>query len=139
MTRIINLLIVVLLFVGVGFLLRPRRQLPAGPVPIAAGSIVCADCRMKVSDLHFAAQLQTRDRGILNFDDPTCLLHYLKTRKPPVHATYFHHLTEERWLTPAEVGFIPVKESPMGYNLGAVAAGTPGTISFYAALAKTTR
>jgi hypothetical protein len=139
MSWIIRVSVGLILIAALVLLILHERQLPASIVPISWNSTLCADCRMHVSDRRFAAQLQTLDGRVLNFDDPTCLLHYLKTRKPPVHAVYFHHLYEDHWLSLAEVGFIPFQSTPMGYNQGAVARGTASAIAFEAALAKTPR
>lgn len=116
--------------------LRFTQRLPSGPVPIVWDREACAECRMHVGEPRFAAQLQTRDGLVHNFDDPGCLLRYLSTRRPDTHALYFRHLREDRWLTREGVGFVPVDASPMGYNLGAVDAAGAGALSFEAAQAQ---
>jgi hypothetical protein len=88
---------------------------------------------MTVGDPHFAAQLQTQEGQVLNFDDPGCLLRYLAAERPRVHALYFHHLTQDRWLAGSQVGFVPVPHSPMGYRLGAVEAKQAGALGLEAA------
>ncbi len=85
---------------------------------------------MLVGEPKFAVQLQTVEGEVLNFDDPGCALRYLDVRKPHVQALYFHHTRENRWLTQAQVGFMPVSPSPMGYDLGAVPITTAGALSF---------
>ena len=104
-------------------------RLPSGPVPIIWDKEACAHCHMHVGEPRFAAQLQTKQGDILNFDDPGCLLQYRGQRKPDVHAIYFHDLESDRWLKEAEVGFVPVDPTPMGYNLGAVPKHTPSALS----------
>jgi len=121
-------------FVGVIALLVIRLQRPAaGPVEIVWDREPCAQCRMLIGERAFAAQLQTQDGRVLNFDDPGCLLKYEVERSPAVRATYFHRWKGQGWLTPDEVAFVPVPHSPMGYDLGAVEKGTPGSISLEAA------
>jgi hypothetical protein len=100
-----------------------------GPEPIVFDRESCAHCRMLISDPAFAAQLQTEDGETFNFDDPGCLLRWRAEHAPHVRAVWFHHLHEERWLPEAEVAFVPVARTPMGYGLGAVDAGTPNAIS----------
>ena len=85
---------------------------------------------MHVGEPRFAAQLQTKQGDVLNFDDPGCLLQYQNVNKREVHAIYFHHLREDRWLTEAEVGFVSVDPTPMGYNLGAVPKEAAAALSF---------
>jgi len=117
-------------------IVRFTQRLPSGPVPIVWDREACAECHMHVGEPRFAAQLQTKDGAVRNFDDPGCLLLYLSTRKPDVHAMYFRHLREDRWLLRCCVGFIGVEATPMGYNLGAVEASEAGALSFDAAQAQ---
>lgn len=117
-------------------IVRFTQRLPSGPVLIVWDREACAECHMHVGEPRFAAQLQTKDGAVWNFDDPGCLLHYLATRKPDVHAMYFRHLREDRWLSRGVVGFIAVEATSMGYNLGVVESGAPGALSFDAAQAR---
>ncbi len=131
--------LVVLSIAAVGalaVLLRYTLPLPQGLAAIGWNREVCAECRSPIADPHFAGQLQTGDGRILNFDDPGCLLRYLKKVKPHVHALYFHHMEQERWLTRKDVAFTFGVSSPRGYKLGAVPAGTPGALSFELAEAR---
>jgi hypothetical protein len=124
-----------LLVAGLGGALVWTQRLPEGPQPVVWDREACAHCRMHVGEPGFAAQLQLRDGRVLHFDDPGCLLRYEAERRPDVHASWFHHLREERWLSREQVAFLPVSPTPMGYGLGAVEAGTPGTRSVPEALA----
>ena len=124
-------------FVGVIALLVIRLQRPAvGPVEIVWDREPCAQCRMLIGDPAFAAQLQTTDGRILDFDDPGCLLKYEAERRPAVRASYFHQVKGAGWLSLDKVAFVPVPHSPMGYDLGAVPTGTPGAISIDEARAR---
>ena len=91
---------------------------------------------MLISEARFAAQLETRDGAVQSFDDPGCLLAALADRNPDVRALWFHHVREERWLPGAQVAFEETGQTPMGYGLGAVAAGTPGALSLDEARAR---
>ncbi|MEI8258540.1 MAG: hypothetical protein WCJ30_22940, partial [Deltaproteobacteria bacterium] len=86
----------------------------------------CAHCHMHVGDAHYAAQLQTTDGDVLNFDDPGCLFLYVRDVHPSAHAVYFHHSSEDRWLRRDAVGFVPAERTPMGFGLAAVARGARG-------------
>ena len=105
------------------------QGLPDGPVPVAWDEEACAECRMHVGNPAYAAQLQTRDGDVLNFDDPGCLLRYRATRHPKVHAVYFHAQQGERWLRESEVAFVRADDTPMGYGLAAVPRRTTGAVS----------
>jgi hypothetical protein len=84
---------------------------------------------MLVGEPSYAAQLVTTAGDVANFDDPGCLLHYLDEHAPPVHRLWFHDSAADRWLPPADVGFVSGASTPMGYGLAAVPATTPGAIS----------
>lgn len=100
-----------------------------GPQPIAYDREPCSQCRMLISEPRFAAQLETQDGEIRNFDDPGCLLAALTAQSQEFRALWFHHLHEDRWLDAEHVAFAPTQRTPMGHGLGAVAAGTPGALS----------
>src|SRR5687767_12168626 len=90
---------------------------PDGPVPVAFDRTPCTHCRMLVSDPRFAAQIQTEDGEVLDFDDPGCLLQWRSEHRTALRAVWFHHLHEDRWLAEARTAFLAVEESPMGFRL----------------------
>lgn len=117
---------VVLALVGaLALALSWTEGLPDGPVPVAWDREACAHCRMHVGEPAFAAQLQLTDGRVLHFDDPGCLLRYEAEVRPQVHAAWFHHVREDRWIPGARVAFVPVHPTPMGYGAGAVEVGAP--------------
>lgn len=105
---------------GLVVALREAERLPAGPEPVAWQRATCERCRMLVGDPAFAAQLQTAAGAVLQFDDPGCLLRYEAEVAPEVHAIWFRHLREPRWVPRDRVRFLRVEPTPMGYGLGAV-------------------
>ena len=102
------------------------KKAPDGPAPVVWDKEACGYCKMHVGDRAFAAQLQLEGGQVLNFDDPGCLFKYLHEKKPRVHATYFRHHQKDAWLAASEAGFVAVKASPMGFNVGAVEKGAAG-------------
>ena len=136
LVRALALLAFTALVVGIALLVMRLQRPPAGPVDIAWDREPCAQCRMLIGDPAFAAQIQTTDGRILDFDDPGCLLKYEAERKPAVRATYFRQVNAAGWLPGDRVAFLPVPHSPMGYDLGAVPLGTPGAISIDEARAR---
>ncbi len=128
-----------LLVGGLGGALVWTQRLPEGPLPVAWVREACAQCRIHVGEPGFAAQLQLRDGRVLHFDDPGCLLRYEAAHHPDIHASWFHHLREDRWLSRQQVAFLPVTPTPMGYGLGAVEVGTPGARPVAEALSSLTR
>jgi len=109
---------------------------PEGPQPIVYDREPCAHCRMLISEPRFAAQLVAQDGSVASFDDPGCLLAYLESREPRVRALWFHHDREDRWLPQEQVAFEELPHTPMGYGLGAVEAGSPGSLSLAEARAR---
>lgn len=102
---------------------------PQGPVPVAWDDEPCAECRMHVGEPRSAAQLQTREGDVLNFDDPGCLLRWAAVHGTTAHAIYFHDSRSDRWLDAHETEFLQGTETPMGYGLHAVERGTAGAMS----------
>lgn len=106
------------------------ERLAEGPVDIVWDREACAHCRMHVGEPGFAAQLQLKSGSVLNYDDPGCLLEHLeKHSASDIHAMWFRHVTEDRWLGAEEVGFRRVEPTPMGYGLGATYASEAGALS----------
>ncbi len=114
---------------AVWLVIRLGQSLPEGPVPVAWDEAACAECRMHVGDPRFAAQLQTEDGDVLNFDDPGCLFRYRAKNHPDVHAVYFHAHEGDEWLPEKATAFGSVSETPMGSGLAAVPRGTAGAVS----------
>ena len=110
------------------------QKLADGPVPIVWDKEACAHCHMHVGEPAFAAQVQLHNGAVLNFDDPGCMMTWLKqhtvTKQPSSEprAIYVRHYKQDRWLSQTEAAFVDHLTTPMGFGLGAVAAGTPGAI-----------
>jgi copper chaperone NosL len=51
------------------------------PVPLKLGVDNCDYCKMTVSDLHFGAELITQKGKLFIFDDPHCILSFIKEKK----------------------------------------------------------
>lgn len=111
------------------------QRLSEGPVAPIWDRDACAHCHMHVGDPGFASQIQFQDGRVLHYDDPGCLLEALGAVRAEVHAVWFHHLREDRWLRAEEVGFVRTEPTPMGYGLGAVELSAPGAISLEEAAA----
>jgi copper chaperone NosL len=126
----------VLLVAGLASVVLARAQrLPGGVEPVAWDRAACAHCRMLIGEPSFAAQLQLRDGRVLDFDDPGCLLRQLAEEHAGVHAVWFHHAHEDRWLRADQVGFERGAASPMGWGLAAVGLDEPHDLDLAAATA----
>lgn len=129
LVRLFIVLAALLLLGAVGLRVWKAQQAAEGPVPIAWDKEACAHCRMHIGEPRFAAQAHLHDGVVVSFDDPGCLLRYLEELKHPPRALYFHHGEKEAWLSEAQVGFVEVSPTPMGYGLLAVERTTPGARS----------
>ena len=115
---------------------RAGQRLPDGPVPIAWGKEACGHCHMHVSEERFAVQAQTTAGEVLDFDDPGCFFAYLDAEHPDLHAVWFRHSREDRWLAREQVGFVTGATTPMDFGLAAVDASEPGALGFEEARAR---
>ena len=111
------------------FLVLEARRPPGGPIEVAWDRATCAHCGMLVSDPAFAAQIHTSAGEVAVFDDPGCLLRYEHDHAPEVHARWFHHHQENRWIEGDRVSFLSAPRSPMGYGLVATDVGAAGALS----------
>jgi len=129
----VAVLVIVAAAVFVTVNVRGGISLSAGPVEVVWDHEICAHCRMHVGDPAFAAQVQTAAGEVLNFDDSGCAFQWLADHPVELHALYFHHRDQNRWLDEKHVAFAAVAQSPMGFGFAAVDAGTPGALSITAA------
>lgn len=120
---------------AVAFSVFAAGSLPDGPVELVWDKAACASCRMHVGEPPFAAQLTDKAGRTHAFDDPGCLFLYLEQERPQVHAMWFRHHREPRWLPADRVAFARMEVTPMGFGLAAVDPGTPDTLDFAAAKA----
>ena len=118
---------------AVAWALLAARELPDGPVAIVWDKAACAACGMHVGEPGFAAQLTDTTGHTLAFDDPGCLFEYVAQNRPTVHAIWFHHRHETRWLAADRAAFVDAPTTPMGFGIAAVDAGTAGAMTLDAA------
>ena len=117
---------------AIGWAVFASGRLPDGPVELVWDKAACAACGMHVGEPGFAAQLITQDGRVQAFDDPGCLFLHLD-QVGDVHAIWFRHVREPRWIAADRVAFADAEVTPMGFGLAAVDAGSPDTIGFDAA------
>ena len=103
-------------------------SLADGPVDLVWDKAACAACSMHVGEPPFAAQLQTKDGRTHAFDDPGCLFLFVEEQRPEVHATWFRHCREDRWIAGSAVAFARIEKTPMGFGFGAVDASERGAV-----------
>ena len=126
--------VVAAIVAGFAALIHHAQSLPNSVQPVIWDKESCAECKMAIGDPSFAAQLQTKDGRVLDFDDPGCLITYVNDRSPIIHAIYFHLYKQNEWLDKDRTGFISRVRSPMGFDLAATRKETPGAISWERAI-----
>jgi copper chaperone NosL len=119
---------------GFTALIHHAQSLPNSVTPVIWDKESCAECKMAIGDPSFAAQLQSKDGRVLDFDDPGCLITYMIDRRPEIHAVYFHLYRENEWLDRDRTGFVSGVRSPMGFDLAATRKESPGAISWERAI-----
>ena len=108
---------------------------PAGPTPIAYGSVECAQCRMQVDDRRFGAELVSDKGKTYVFDSVECLAAYWHDHDgPSARGAWVTDFTRPGTLVRVDsAAFFRVSGSvsPMGQGYVAVAAGTrlPATLT----------
>ena len=125
---------------GVMIVVRGGQHVPDSVQPIEWNHQPCAQCQMLIGDPRYAAQLITQDGQVLSFDDPGCALRYVDTHHDvAIHRLWFHHSTDDRWLTADEVAFTTGATTPMGSGLAAVDRKPSGALDLAAATRVATR
>jgi hypothetical protein len=119
---------------AIAFAVHQSRALPNGPQALAWDRESCLECHMLISDKRFAAQLQTANGAIRNFDDPGCLMLYVTRTHPEVRAIYFRDSQSGNWLLATDAGFVPSASTPMGHGLAAVRKNSAGAIPYQQAM-----
>lgn len=99
-----------------------------GPYAVVWDKAACGACGMHVGEPPFAAQLTTKDGRRYAFDDPGCLFLFLEEQHPQIRSAYFRHHREDRWIPLADVGFVPMAKTPMGFGFAAVDGRESGAL-----------
>lgn len=92
--------------------------------PIIVGQDNCSFCKMTVSDARFGGEVVTQKGKVYKFDDPHCLLSFLKSesvKKSDIKTVYVVDYTSHK-LIPASTAFFYKTEqlrSPMNGNIAA--------------------
>ena len=82
LATLVPVAIVTALALGVAALAGVFEPTVSGPQPIVWDHETCAECGMHIGNPAYAAQIQTREGRVLNFDDPGCLLLYVAREHP---------------------------------------------------------
>jgi nitrous oxide reductase accessory protein NosL len=96
----------------------------------------CAKCGMLVSDYGWSAAARMADGSEKAFDDPYCLLKFVRTSSEKPAQIWFHEHEGEAWLKAEQAAFVKQQKlrGPMGGTVlafadrqsAAVAAGSSG-------------
>lgn len=110
------------------FFLRLAQVRSDGPLEPAWDRQSCAQCGMLLSDPRFACEVRPSSGETLFFDDPGCLLSYLRAHPQSASpAIYLRRFDAPGWLPLRSAAFMEVPDSPMGYRLACVDPGRTGS------------
>jgi nitrous oxide reductase accessory protein NosL len=106
-----------------------------GPVPIKYGRDTCDFCRMVISDPRHAAEIRGGPgHQVYKYDDLGEGLIHLgrQTWKDDANVEiWVMDMTNGRtWLDARKAFYVPVRQSPMGFNYGAITDKKPGALTF---------
>lgn len=115
-----------------------RSTVPEGMAEIKWDRDTCTECGMVLSDRRFAAQVKGGpSNGHYNFDDIGCTTLWLKKQAWGGDgatriwvAALASRKDSVQWLDARTAQFVGGKESPMGYNFGAVPLAEAGSLDF---------
>jgi copper chaperone NosL len=92
----------------------------AGPVPLKPGIDNCQFCKMTISDIRYGAEIITLKGKAYKFDDPQCVLSFLKAHpgiRQSLKEVYFTNFSEPHSLIASASAFVLKSENlraPMG-------------------------
>ncbi|MEY3220030.1 MAG: hypothetical protein RIT27_1387 [Pseudomonadota bacterium] len=108
-----------------------------GPIEIKWDRDACEQCRMALSDRHFAVQIRGgKNADIFKFDDLGCALHWLEEQDWKNDSNieiWVKDFQTEQWLDAQKAFYVPNQTTPMDYGLGATMKKTDFTLGFDAA------
>ena len=114
---------------------------PEGMAEIKWDRESCQRCSMVISDRRFAAEIRGGPKDmVIKFDDIGCLTFWIREnlQKYPWLTEIATHMwvadstskgNDVKWLDPRKAQFV-TRNSPMGYNFGAVAYPQMGSMDF---------
>jgi copper chaperone NosL len=86
------------------------------------GKQACAHCAMVLSDRRFGAQVVTREGDRLFFDDPGCMVLFLRDRGVAPARAWVRDAESGRWLDAEAARYVAGAPSPMDFGFEARAA-----------------
>lgn len=106
-----------------------------GPVPIKYGRDTCDFCRMVISDPRHAAQIRGGPgHKAYKYDDLGEGLIHLSRQAwkddADVEIWVMDMASGKTWLDARKAYYVPVRQSPMGFNYGAITEPKPGALTF---------
>lgn len=106
-----------------------------GPEPIHYDRDTCEQCRMIISDPHFATEVRTPDGKLHRFDDPGGAVLWMDAHGIDAAAAgvwVMNMRDGKTWLDAHTAWFVPAQATPMDYDYGAIAQHEDGALDFAA-------
>ncbi len=104
-----------------------------GPVAIHYDRDTCEQCRMIISDPHYATEVRDQNGAVHLFDDPGGAIVWLSQHDQDTAHTEIWVMNMrdgKTWLNARTAWFLPTGATPMDFGYGAVATAEDGAIDF---------
>jgi nitrous oxide reductase accessory protein NosL len=131
------------LLLGLTLLVGCSAEPETGPAKVTWDRDACERCRMVLSDRKFAAQIRVPpDAGrkrtrVYKFDDIGCAVLWMDQqawRDGPAIEIWVTDHRDGQWIDARTAHYVPVKNTPMEYGLGAQRDPAPDAIGFSQAI-----
>jgi len=91
----------------------------------------CPECKMPIETLSFASEAILPNGKTFFFDDPGCLILWLKDKKQKNNITlWIHTLDSKKWINAKDASFSLTDSTPMLYGFGAYETYKEGMVNF---------
>ncbi len=121
--------LLVMMLVGLGACGGPKT----GPQAIHYDRDVCEQCRMIISDPHFAAEVRGKDGVLHRFDDIGGAVLWMKAHGGPgaqAEVWVMNMRDGQGWLDARTAYFVADQTTPMDFGFGAIAEKTDKAVDF---------
>jgi len=100
-------------------------------IDFTPGTYQCPECKMAINTLKFAAEAVLPNGKTFFFDDPGCLVLWLKDKPSNDQITlWIHTLDTQQWIDAKYAYFSRREQTPMKYGFGAYEQPKEGLIDF---------
>ncbi len=89
------------------------------PISLKPFEYKCSECDMDIEDMHYAAQIVTKEGITYFFDDIGCVVLWLKVHPTDNYFVMTRTKDTGRWIKAEHAWYSRIDQTPMGYGFGA--------------------